>query len=133
MSRLRNLSFVFLFGWACLAPAQQVPQQKAPPFFQGEKKPKDDQSKSRSVSGVVKDEKDESATGAVVQLKDTKSLVVRSFITKEDGEYHFHGLSTDVEYTLKAERNNAASPVKTLTVFDSRKAAIINLKLEPKK
>lgn len=113
--------------------AQIVPQQKTPPIFQGEKKNKDDESKARSLTGVVKDEADNNAEGAVVQLKDTKSLQVRSFITKEDGSYQFHGLSSDVDYQVKADRKGTASSVKTLSVFDSRKNPVINLKLEPKK
>lgn len=113
--------------------AQQVPQQKSPPFFKGDKKPKDEDAKTRSLTGTVKDDKDNAVDGAIVQLKDTKSLQVRSFITKEDGTYHFHGLSTDVDYQVKADRQGSSSGVRTLSVFDSRKSAIINLKLEPKK
>jgi hypothetical protein len=112
---------------------QLVPKQDTPPLFRGERRPKDQEGKSRSLSGVVRDEKDNPADGAIVQLKDTKSLQVRSFITKEDGNYHFHGLSSDVDYQVKAERQATSSDVKTLSVYDSRKAAVINLKLEPKK
>jgi hypothetical protein len=132
--RIRKL-FIFLaaVGLAGVVYGQIVPQQKSPPIFQGDKKNKEDESKARSLSGVVKDDQDNPAEGSVVQLKDTKSLQVRSFITKEDGTYHFYGLSSDVDYQVKADRRNAASNVKTLSVFDSRKAATINLKLEPKK
>jgi hypothetical protein len=112
---------------------QQVPPQKSPPFFKGDRKPKDEETKTRSLAGKVTDEKDNAVEGAIVQLKDTKTLQVRSFITKEDGTYHFHGLSTDVDYQVKAERQGASSGVRTLSVFDSRKSAVINLKLEPKK
>jgi hypothetical protein len=76
---------------------------------------------------------EQTVTGAVVQLKNTKSLQVRSFITKEDGTYYFHGLSPDIEYELKADFGGASSGTKTLSPFDSRKEAIINLKLNPKK
>ncbi len=113
--------------------AQIVPQQKNAPFFKGDKKNKDDDAKTRSLSGLVRDEKENPADGAVVQLKDTKSLQVRSFITKEDGKFQFHGLSQEVDYQVKADLRNMTSDVKTLSVFDSRKAAVINLKLEPKK
>src|SRR6266545_5024589 len=72
---------------------------------------------TRSVQGVVTDANGSPVAGAVVQLKDTKTLQVRSFITKEDGAYHFHGLSTNVDYELKAEFQGTASAVKTLSVF----------------
>ena len=66
---------------------------------------------------------------AVVQLKNTKTLQIRSFITQADGSYHFAGLGTDVEYQVKAERDGATTSWKTLSVFNSKKTAIINLKL----
>ncbi|HUQ93484.1 MAG TPA: carboxypeptidase-like regulatory domain-containing protein [Bryobacteraceae bacterium] len=122
-----------LVGAVAVAYGQVVPQQKTPPIFKGDKKPKEEDGKSRSLTGVVTDESEAPADGGVVQLKDTKTLQVRSFITKEDGTYHFHGLSPDVDYQVKAERKGAASGVKTLSVFDSRKSAVINLKLEQKK
>jgi len=98
-------------------------------------KPKKGESATRSVQGAVMNPDDSLAVGAVVQLENTKTLQVRSFITKEDGIFHFYELSTDVDYKLKAEdkRNGAASDTKTLSSFDSRKQAIINLKLTPKK
>jgi hypothetical protein len=99
-------------------------------FAQGKKKG-DEQ--NRSVKGAVTAPDEQTVTGAVVQLKNTKSLQVRSFITKEDGTYYFHGLSPDIEYELKADFGGASSGTKTLSPFDSRKEAIINLKLNPKK
>ena len=87
----------------------------------------------RSVQGAVEDATGKLIEGAVVQLKNTKSLQVRSFITQREGTYYFHGLSTDVDYQLRAEFRGSASAAKTLSVYDSRKKAIINLKLEPKK
>lgn len=87
---------------------------------------------TRSVNGVVTDTSDAPVTGAVVQLKDTKTLQVRSFITQEGGTYHFSGLSTNVDYELKAEHQGASSSTKTLSVFDSRRQATINLKLDKK-
>jgi len=133
MRYLRLVRLVLVASAAVALLAQIVPQQKNPPFFGGEKRNKDDESKSRSLSGVVNDEQGGPAPDAVVQLKDTKSLQVRSFITKEDGGYYFHGLSTDVDYQVKADRRGSSSDVKTLSVFNSRRSAVINLKLEPKK
>lgn len=131
MTAIRILGLAAALGAAAFCLGQLVPKQNTPPLFKGEKR-KDDDGKSRSLSGLVRDEKENPADGAIVQLKDTKSLQVRSFITKEDGTYHFHGLSADVDYQIKADRQGSGSGVKTLSVFDSRKAAIINLKLEPK-
>ena len=90
-------------------------------------------SPTRSVSGTVSTADDKLVVGAVVQLKDTKTKQVRSFYTQDKGEYYFHELSTDVVYELTATYQNASSKTRTLSVFDSRKQAVMNLKLEPKK
>jgi hypothetical protein len=68
--------------------------------------------------------------GAVVYIKNAKTLQIRSFITKNEGTYYFHSLSPDVDYELHAESNGATSPHKTLSSFDSRKQATINLKFK---
>jgi len=86
----------------------------------------------RSVQGTVTDAADNAIDGAVVQVKNTKNLQIRSFITKEHGAYYFHGLSPDVDYELKADYQGQTSPTKTLSAFDSRKQAVINLKLNNK-
>ncbi len=99
----------------------------ATPSF-AEKKNKEDAGK-RSVQGVVTDGTDKVIDGAVVQLKNTKTLQVISFITQRDGAYRFHGLSPDIDYVLKADHNGASSGNKTLSSFDSRIKAVINLKI----
>jgi hypothetical protein len=88
---------------------------------------------TRSVQGTVTVADDSPAIGAVVQLKNTKTLQIRSFITKEDGTYHFYDLSPDIDYELKADYQGASSNTKTLSSFDSRKQTNLNLKLNPKK
>ena len=97
---------------------------------------------NRSVQGVVTAPDESPVVGAVVQLKNVKSLQIRSFVTQENGTYYFHGLSPDVDYELSATccqtgqsaaHQGSASGTKTLSSFDSRKQATINLKLNPKK
>jgi hypothetical protein len=83
----------------------------------------------RSVGGVVTDG-GMPVPGAVVQLKNTKTLQVRSFIAKEMGDYHFNGLATDVDYELKADANGKTSGPRTLSSFDSHAEATINLQLK---
>ena len=87
---------------------------------------------ARSVEGVVSNTDDSPAVGAVVQLENTKTQQIRSYITKEDGKYRFYELSTEVDYKLKADHNGASSGAKTLSSFDGRKQAVINLKLNAK-
>lgn len=84
---------------------------------------------TRSVEGVVTDAGGNPAAQAVVQLKDTKTLAIRSFITTADGQYHFAGLSANDEYELKASKDGASSGSKTVSVFSSKKVVVVNLKL----
>jgi hypothetical protein len=88
---------------------------------------------TRSVQGTVTGVDDSLVNGAVVQLKNTKTLQIRSFITKDDGTYHFYDLSPDIDYELKADYQGASSNTKTLSSFDSRTQTVLNLKLNPKK
>lgn len=116
---MKRLAGLFLVGMlCCMWP------------LAGQKKQKEQEAAVRSVEGVVTDADGNLVEGAVVQLKNTKTLQVRSYITRSDGAYSFHGLSTNVDYQLKAEHQGRSSEVKTLTVFDSRRKAVINLKLE---
>ncbi len=84
----------------------------------------------RSVQGVVSSADGSVAAGAIVQIKNVKTLQIRSFITQDKGEYFFNGLSQDVDYELQAISHGVNSSTKTLSSFDSRKQAVINLKLE---
>ena len=102
------------------------------PAFQS-KKEKAEEALLRSGEGAVRDQSDNPVEGAVVQLKNTKTLQVRSFITKPDGTYYFHGLSRNIDYEAKAEKGGFASDSKTVSSFDDRKKITINLKLDQKK
>jgi hypothetical protein len=86
----------------------------------------------RSVKGMVSDANGNAVVGAVVQLKNKKSLQIRSFITKERGEYFFTGLSTEVDYEVKAESQGMSSPPRNVSSFDTEKVAIRDLKLAAK-
>ena len=84
----------------------------------------------REVQGAVTDASGAPVNKAVVQLKNTKSLQIESFITDASGHYHFAGLSNDIEYQLKADHDGATSGWKTLSLFNTKKVATINLKLK---
>ncbi len=84
----------------------------------------------RSISGIVTDSAGAPVPGAIVQLENMKTQQVRSFIAKDKGDYYFQGLSTDTEYQLKAQFNGKESGNKSLSAFDTRAAAVINLQLK---
>ena len=65
-----------------------------------------------------------------MQLKDTKSLQIQSFITDAAGHYHFAGLNRHRVSTEGRPPNGISSGWKTLSLFNTRKVATINLKLK---
>ncbi len=87
----------------------------------------------RSIEGVVTDASKTPVPNAVVLLKDTKTLQVRSYLAQKDGRYHFYGLSSDVNYEVRAQGGNMMSKVKTVSVFDSHALVKLDLKLNKKK
>jgi hypothetical protein len=77
------------------------------------------QYKRRTVTGVVTDKAGNTLPKVAVQLENTRTLAVRSYITGKDGRYRFDGLNDDIEYTLKAKYRNYWSQQKTVSKFDS--------------
>lgn len=101
--------------------------------FTNQKKEKPRDPNIRNVQGVVTLPDGTPAEGAVVQLKNLKTLQVRSFITQDKGTYQFQNLPTSIDFELRADFKEFASSPRSLSVFDKRLDAIVNLKLEPKK
>lgn len=86
-------------------------------------------SDSRSVRGTVSDRDGKPVSGAVVKLKDMRTLRIRSYITREDGVYQFHGLSANSDYELKAQFKGASSDSKTVSQFNTDQVITVNLKI----
>jgi len=85
---------------------------------------------SRTLVGHVFDRQDAPVVKAIVYLKNTKTLVIKTYITDTDGSYRFPALATNVDYEVYAERQGARSDTKTLSSFDSRRQANITLKIK---
>lgn len=81
--------------------------------------PCESQYKPRPVVGMVTDKRGNTLPGAIVQLENTRTLTVRSYIIHKDGRYHFEGLNDDIDYTLRAKYRNYWSEPKTLSKFNS--------------
>lgn len=95
-------------------------------------KKKKGEDQTRSVQGTVTVEDGALVAGAEVQLKNTKSLQIRSYVTQKDGTYFFHGLSPDVDYEVKAQYQGTWTPAKTVSSFDSRPDVTLDLKIKKK-
>jgi predicted secreted protein len=86
----------------------------------------------RTIEGTVLSSTGAPVSGAVVLLKNAKTLQVRSFIAQQNGTYRFYGLSTDVNWELRAEKDGLTSKTRTISVFDSHVKVRLNLKLDKK-
>jgi hypothetical protein len=127
----RLLLVIALTGLGGALLAQQTDRSNQPNvFLENKSKPPKD-SPYRTIEGTVKDESDNPARGAIVQLKDTKTSNVVSFPTREDGKFVFRELSMSVDYELLAKRDDVATPIKKVSVYDTRKNVVVNFRLEP--
>ena len=84
---------------------------------------------ARTLQGQVMKDTEAPLPGAVVYLKNTKTQSVRSFISDDKGNYRFTSLTPNVDYEVHAEYKGSRSDTKTLSSFDSRSTATINLKI----
>jgi hypothetical protein len=80
-------------------------------------------SESRSVSGVVTDKRGNLLPGAVVEIDNSITKEVQSYIVQKDGRYHFQDLNPDVEFVLHALYHGHVSKNWTLTKFNGAKHA----------
>lgn len=84
----------------------------------------------RTVEGKVKGKDETPIKGAVVYLKDARTLAVKSFISDEDGQFHFGQLSQNTDYEVYAEYQGKRSKVKKISSFDSKNDFLFTLTIE---
>lgn len=87
----------------------------------------------KTLNGSVLNQDDAPLSGAVVFLKNTKTLSVKSFISDNSGGFHFNSLSPNVDYQVYAEFNGQRSGTKTVSSFDSKTSLQMTLKIDVKK
>jgi len=125
MKRRLAVVILALASLACVGMAQAV-------FLDGEVVADKNQEQGRSVVGQVFTKADSPIAEAVVYLKNTKTLTIKSFITEKDGGYRFHGLSPNVDYEIYADYQGQKSPVKTISSFDNRSNVTLNIHIDAK-
>lgn len=85
---------------------------------------------SKMLTGTVTDKSDQPIPGAVVYLKNSKSLVVKSFFTQQDGSYRFPQLALNTDFEIWAEKDGKKSDSKNISQFDDRFTPTVNLRID---
>lgn len=88
---------------------------------------------SRTLTGAVLDKSGNPVPDAIVYLKNTKTLAIRTYISQKDGTYRFPELSLNVDYDVYAQKEGNKSSTKTVSQFDDREKPNINLQIDAKK
>jgi Carboxypeptidase regulatory-like domain len=122
MKRLTAIAAILLAFGASLA----VPTAGATALFQR------GQGEARTLVGHVLDDREQPLQKAIVYLKNTKSLAIKTYISEPDGTFRFSGLAPNIDYEVYAEHEGNRSDTKTLSGFDSRKQVSVTLKIKGK-
>jgi carboxypeptidase family protein len=88
---------------------------------------------SKTLTGTVTDKSDQPIVGAVVYLKNSKTLAVKSFFSEQNGSYRFPSLALNTDYEVWAEKDGQKSATKGVSQFDDRFTPVINLKIDTSK
>jgi hypothetical protein len=102
----------------------------APCMFVALPRPAGAQKAERVVQGKVELASGGMAKGAIVYIKNGKTLEVRTYISTEDGSYRFGQLSPDADYTVWAQYQGKKSKERSISSFDTKKVFNILLKID---
>jgi hypothetical protein len=123
-------AFVLLVASVVLAQKQNpTPNDNSNVYLQNNRPKNEKESNTRTIDGTVKDASDNPLSDAIVQLKNTKTSSIVDFATKDDGKFVFNDLPMDINFELLAKRGDITTPVKKVTVYDTRKHVILNFQL----
>ena len=122
MRTLTAMAAILLAVGASLA----VPTAGATALFQR------GQGEARTLVGHVLDDREQPLPKAIVYLKNTKNLMIKTYISEPDGTFRFSGLAPNIDYEVYAEHQGSRSDTKTLSGFDSRRQVNMTLKIKGK-
>jgi hypothetical protein len=85
----------------------------------------------RDVTGTVTDEGHEPIRGAVVELRNTKTNEVSTYLTDQAGHYTFKRLDGHTDYEIWVIFRGNHSPTRSISMFDNHTAKTIDFKIKP--
>lgn len=123
--------FLPIFTFAALLAACAPAQVNIPLTGGGsESTPKRVKPTSKTLTGTVTDKNDQPIVGAVVYLKNSKTLAVKSFFTEQNGAYRFPSVAVNTDYEVWAEKDGKKSATKGVSQFDDRFTPTVNLRID---
>ncbi len=122
MTTTRRIAILGLVGVAGLAVADVARAQ----LFGKDKKKEDP---TRTVKGIVTTE-GEDPLKAVVQLKNERTLDVKSYYTDPQGRFFFAGLDPNVDYEVKAFTDGYQPKIRKVSSFDDRMELFYAMRLK---
>ena len=108
MYRVLGTLAVLLVALSCSAQLQ-IPMGGSSPSSDNTRKTRNT---TRTLTGTVLDKSDKPIPNAVVYLKNTKTLAVKTYIAQTDGTYRFPELSPNVDYDLYAQKDGQAEQIE---------------------
>lgn len=84
----------------------------------------------RTIEGRVQDRNDAPLRGAIVYLKDSRTLAVKSFISDDEGTFRFGQLSQNTDYEIYAEFQGKRSKSRNISSFDNKNDFNFTLKID---
>ena len=121
-----------LFAIVLLSISSVALQLTIPMGGTGGSAPKKTRPTSKMLTGSVLDKSDQPVPGAVVYLKNMKTLAVKSFFAQKDGTYRFPQLPLNTDFEIYAEKDGKKSDTKTISQFDDKYSPTINLRIDLK-
>jgi Carboxypeptidase regulatory-like domain len=130
-------AWIVLATVAALAPAVVSAQQTHDPngdvFLGGPKYKKSKAPTSRTLKGTVTDDGGKPLGGALVTLTNIAKGEKVTFVTKQDGRYHFDELPFHLDYEVAASFGNLRSETKRLSQYDNTPEIVRILEVAPSK
>jgi hypothetical protein len=119
LAQFATVGLILLSVSACALAMAVEPQKKSEPM--------------RALTGHVVGSQNEPLEKAIVYLKNTKTLAIKTYISDADGSYRFPALMPNIDYEVHAELNGEHSDTKTLSGLDTRKQLDVTLHIHTQK
>lgn len=84
----------------------------------------------RELSGIVTDGH-EPIRGAIVELEAVGTHDIISYVTEDDGRYHFKRLNSDQDYRVWVVFRKRHSKAREISKFDDHEKKVIDFRIEP--